>query len=222
MASIVFDLDGTLIDSAPDIQRIANCILKEGGHLLISMQETKEFIGNGAGIFVKKMCAARSIPVVDHELYLNKFLHLYAGAVNLTKIYPGVVGALNHLKNSNHALGICTNKPIGPCRSILAHLRIIDYFDIIIAGDSLQVRKPNPAPLQKAISLLNREPAFYVGDSEVDAETAERAAVPFIMFTEGYQKTLMDQFIPVSVFHDFQNLPDIVMCLIEQNQTRHS
>lgn len=210
MASIVFDLDGTLIDSAPDIRNIANHILCETGHTPLSMKETHAFIGNGAGVFVQKMCDARSIPTGEQTPYLKTFLDLYEGAVDLTKPYPGVIDALIRLREKGHRLGICTNKPMAPCRAILTHLNLTNHFDTIVGGDSLPVRKPNPEPLQEAIDQLKGGVAIYVGDSEVDAETARRANIPFVLFTKGYRKTSVDQLHHNAAFDDFENLSDII------------
>jgi len=214
MASIVFDLDGTLIDSAPDIRNIANRVLSQTGYAPLSMAETHAFIGNGAGIFVQKMCQARSVPASEQALNLKTFLDLYEGAVDLTKPYPGVIDALIRLREKGHRLGICTNKPMAPSRAILTHLDLTDQFDIIICGDSLTVRKPNPEPLQEAIGQLEGGFAIYVGDSEVDAETARCANVPFVLFTRGYRKISADQLHHDATFDDFVNLPDIIEMVI--------
>ena len=214
MASIVFDLDGTLIDSAPDIRNIANRVLSQTGYAPLSMKETHAFIGNGAVVFVQKMCEARSVPASEQALNLKTFLDLYEGAVDLTKPYPGVIDALIRLRAKGHRLGICTNKPIAPCRAILTHLKLTDQFDTIIGGDSLTVRKPNPEPLQEAIDQLKGGFAIYAGDSEVDAETARRANVPFVLFTRGYRKASVDQLHHDATFDDFENLPDIIEMVI--------
>lgn len=210
MPSIVFDLDGTLIDSAPDLQKIANDLLEPDGFAPISVDETRSFIGNGARIFVEKMCRARSVPQ-DHEMqYAEKFLKAYVSAYNLTDPYPGVADALKTLKAQNHRLGICTNKPIAPCRAVLQHLNLADFFDIMIGGDSLSVRKPDPATLFAAFDALQSDNLIYVGDSEVDAETAHRAKVPFLLYTEGYRKTPVDQITHTATFSHFRELPGLV------------
>ena len=103
---------------------------------------------------------------------------------------------------------------MAPCRAILTHLNLTDQFDTIIGGDSLTVRKPNPEPLQEAIDQLKGGFAIYVGDSEVDSETARRANVPFVLFTRGYRKTSIDQLHHDATFDDFENLPDIIEMVI--------
>lgn len=210
MASIVFDLDGTLIDSAPDLQKIANDLLQADGFAPISVTETRSFIGNGASVFVEKMCEARSVPKSSEPQYIDAFLKAYQSAFGLTDPYPGVGSALEKLKAQNHKLGICTNKPIGPCRAVLSHLNLTEFFDTIIGGDSLSVRKPDPATLFAAFDALQGDVSVYVGDSEVDAETAQRAKVPFLLYTEGYRKTSVDQIPHTATFSHFSELNDLV------------
>lgn len=210
MARIVFDLDGTLIDSAPDIRGIANAILEREGKELISLLQARDFIGNGASVFIRKMREAQGIPDIEHDRILKDFTDAYVTAVDLTVPYPGVEAALVALKEAGHVLGICTNKPIVPTRAVIKHVGFDNYFDVMIGGDSLPVHKPDPAPLHKAFAHLGEGEVIYVGDSDVDAETAKRAIVPFFLFTEGYLKVPVDSLTYEKTFNDFALLPDLV------------
>lgn len=210
MARIVFDLDGTLIDSAPDIHGIANALLAAEGLAPITLEQTREFIGNGASVFVQRMRAARGIPDSAHDRILADFIAAYEDAVHLTVPYPGVPEALETLRAQGHALGICTNKPIGPTRAVLAHLGLDRFFATVWGGDSLPVHKPDPAPLRAALDALPPGPAIYVGDSEVDAETARRAQIRFLLFTEGYRKSPIATIRHAEAFDSFDRLPDLV------------
>lgn len=214
MARIVFDLDGTLIDSAPDIQSIANALMTEDGLAPFTLEQVRDFIGNGVVVFVQKMRAARAIPDAAHDKLLERFVSRYHSATTLTEIYPGVREALQALNTAGHALGICTNKPIGPTKAVLKHLSLNIYFETIIGGDSLPVSKPDPAPLLAAFGALGEGPAIYVGDSEVDAQTATRAKVPFLLFTEGYRKVPVDELPHTQAFDHFSKLPDLVATLL--------
>lgn len=210
MARIVFDLDGTLIDSAPDIHAIANNILAAEGKAPISLDEARDFIGNGASVFVAKMRATRQIGDDQHDRLLSAFLAGYDDAVTLTVPYPGCEAALQTLRDAGHSLGICTNKPIRPCKSVLAHLGLDVHFQTFWGGDSLPVHKPDPTPLHAAFDALPDGPPLYVGDSDVDAETAERAGVPFLLFTEGYRKSPVNEMPHTVAFSHFDALPDLV------------
>lgn len=213
MAHIVFDLDGTLIDSAPDIHAAANAVLAEAGAAPISLADTRRFIGNGAPVFVARMRAARALPEEAQAPLYAAFAARYAEAVELTKPYAGVFSALDALAAQGHRMGICTNKPIIPTRAVMDHLGLTRHFAAIIGGDSLPVHKPDPAPLHACFhALAGGEAAaqLYVGDSEVDAECAQRAGLRFLLYTQGYRKSEVAQIAHHAAFDDFAALPDLV------------
>lgn len=210
--AIVFDLDGTLIDSAPDIHGIAKRLLAREGLAPITMAEARDFIGNGAPVFVAKMRAARGIPDSEQARLLADFLGDYHGAVHLTEIYPGVVAALDALAAAGFRLGICTNKPLRPTHAVLDHLGLSHHFGAVFGGDSLPVHKPDPAPLFATFTALGPTgPRIYVGDSGVDAETAQRAGLPFLLYTEGYRKVPVADLPHDAAFSDFADLVPLVM-----------
>ena len=208
--SIVFDLDGTLIDSAPDIRGIANSLLVDEGKKPISLEETRAFIGDGAAVFVSRMRAARGIEDAAQDRLLAGFVSAYETAVTLTYPYPGVPQVLSDLRTAGARLGVCTNKPIRPTRAVLAHLGLEGLFGAVLGGDSLSVRKPDPGPLLAAFDALGDGPRIYVGDSDVDAETARRADVPFLLFTEGYRKSAVADLPHAASFNDFTDLPGLI------------
>lgn len=210
MARIVFDLDGTLIDSAPDIQAVANGVLGAEGQQPITLEQTRKFIGNGAPTFVARMRAARDIPDSEQDRLLTAFKIGYVSAVELTEIYAGAIPALEALKAKGHRLGICTNKPFKPTQSVLAHLDMTRLFDVVIGGDSLPVHKPDPAMLHAALDQLGDGPVVYVGDSEVDAETAQNAGVPFLLFTQGYHKTDVASIPQTARFDSYSDFVELV------------
>ena len=210
MARIVFDLDGTLIDSEHDICGVANKTLEARGLEPITMAQTRAFVGNGASVFIDKMRAVRGIDQSEHDAILAEFIAHYETAVELTEIYPGVVGALTDLRAKGHRLGICTNKPIKPTLAVVKHLNLEGFFDTILGGDSLPVRKPDPAPLQKAFDDLGTGPRLYVGDSDVDAATASALGVPFFLYTEGYRKVPVAELAHDHAFSHFDALSGLV------------
>ncbi|MGH1457793.1 MAG: phosphoglycolate phosphatase [Paracoccaceae bacterium] len=219
MAHIVFDLDGTLIDSAPDIHAAANAVLAEAGAAPISLADTRRFIGNGAPTFVARMRAARGLPEKAQAPLYAAFAERYAQAVELTKAYAGVCSALEALAGQGHRMGICTNKPLIPTRAVMDHLGLSAHFAAIYGGDSLPVHKPDPAPLRACFKELaggEVAPQIYIGDSEVDAETAQRAGLRFLLFTEGYRKSEVAQIAHHAAFDDFAALPDLVAGLLAQ------
>lgn len=210
MANIVFDLDGTLIDSAPDIHGIANAVLEQEGHAPITLQETRRFIGNGASVFIDQMRAVRDIPSADHARLLDMFMARYDDAVHLTVVYDDVRVVLDRFLEQGHVLGLCTNKPISPTRRVLAHLKLDHYFSVVLGGDSLPQRKPDPAPLRACFEAMPQGAPIYVGDSEVDAQTAQAAQVPFMLFTQGYCKAPVQDVPHTAYFDAWSDLPALI------------
>ncbi|PZR00763.1 MAG: phosphoglycolate phosphatase [Cereibacter sphaeroides] len=212
MARVIFDLDGTLVDSAPDIHASVNFLLAELGRPSMPLAMVKSFIGNGAPVLLDRVLDACGFPE-DAALRagtLARFLEIYeANSSVLTRLYPHVVSSLSRLVEDGHSLGLCTNKPEVPARQVLEVYRLADLMGAVIGGDSLPQRKPDPAPLLAVAALLPPGLILYVGDSEVDAETAERASVPFILFTEGYRKAPVEALPAVATFSDFAELPAI-------------
>lgn len=208
--AVIFDLDGTLIDSAPDIHASANRVFATFGHSF-TRAEVQGFVGRGAPNLVSRLCEARGLPGAgpEFEAILAQFLHVYEGAQELTVLYPGVGAALAELAGQGARLGICTNKPLAPTRAVLRHFGL-GMFGTVIGGDSLAVKKPDPAPLLHAARELGGGPAIFVGDSEVDAETAQAAGLPFLLYTEGYRKSPVEALPHHAAFSDFADLPGLV------------
>lgn len=211
----IFDLDGTLIDSAPDIAAAGNAVLAAEGLPPVTYEQARSFIGNGAKVFVDRLerAAAGENEPTRNARMRRLFLTEYETAHALTKPYDGVVGALHDMRSQGWRLGICTNKPHAPTLSVLAHLGWTDLFDVVIGGDTLPVVKPDPAPLRAAIQGMGPGPMVYVGDSEVDAATAQATGSAFALFTPGYRKTPVDQIPHDAAFDHWGDLPAIAQRL---------
>lgn len=216
--AIVFDLDGTLIDSAPDLQVALNHVLRAEGADPVTLAETRRFIGHGIPSLVQQARLARGLPVASEERMVQAmFRHYLASPAALTRPYPGAVAALESLAGAGHALGLCTNKALAPTLDILQALDLRRFFAVVIGGDSMAAKKPDPAPLQMAFAALG-PPLIYVGDSEVDAETAVNAGVPFALHTEGYRKVPVAALPHHLAFADFAALPGLIAALPGRDQ----
>ena len=119
---------------------------------------------------------------------------------------------------ANHDLGICTNKPLKPALKILKHLKLDHFFKCVTGGDNPFARKPDPRPLLETSASVGDGLCIYVGDSEVDAETAKRAEVPFLLFSEGYRKTPIEQIPHTFQFSCFKELPELIEKILETYQ----
>nr|WP_102108885.1 phosphoglycolate phosphatase [Kandeliimicrobium roseum] len=210
MVNVIFDLDGTLIDSAPDIRFAVNKVLEENGAAPLDLPTVIGFIGNGTSVLMDKVIAARDLDRERHGALLERLMDFYEGATSRTTLYPGCLDALDTLREAGHRLGLCTNKPLAPARDVLAHFDLARRMDTVYGGDSLPQKKPDPAPLLAAMRDLGGGPTLYVGDSEVDGETAERAGLAFALFTEGYRHVPVAEIPHAHAFDHFDALPDIV------------
>lgn len=222
--ALVFDLDGTLIDSAPEINAVANKVFSDKGLQPFSFPVVRGAIGNGVGVLVSRLLTSQgqepSGPL--HAELVQRFVKIYEESFDLTSLYPGVAEALDALSDAGHPMGICTNKPEGPARAVLRHFGLDRHFRLVIGGDSLSTRKPDPAPLLAALRGLGTGPALFVGDSEVDAETAKAAATPLALYSGGYRTATVDSLGAKVIFDDFHALPGLVAHLAPRLQARAS
>ena len=211
--NLVFDLDGTLIESAPDIHNATNKVLANLNLAPLSMETVIGFIGNGVPKLVECMMAEVGIAFTNkrHSELVGMFSAYYAiNPATLSYLNKGVQKSLTELQKAGHKMAVCTNKPYDLTLQVLSCLDIEQYFDVVIGGDSLAVKKPDPAPLQKAIELLGGKVCVYIGDSEVDAQTAQNAGQPFYLFTDGYRKKSAKQISPDAAFDDFAMLQNLI------------
>lgn len=209
---IIFDLDGTLIDSAPAIHAVSNLELGLRGLPLLPLERVRSFVGRGTSHLVSCLLEASGQEPDGplHAEVCDSFLIRYAQQLEGNTPYPRVLEALRDLKAAGYALGLCTNKPLAPTRAVLDHLGLAPLFSSVVAGDSCATRKPDPEMLHQSIRLLGGGRAIYVGDSEVDAETAQNAGAPFALYTEGYRKTDVHALHHDVAFSNFAMLPGIV------------
>lgn len=216
MTPVVFDLDGTLIDSAPDIHAAVNATLRSASAPTLSLDRVRMFIGGGVDVLWRKIVADLNIDPVARADLVAAFMTRYHTATGLTALYPGVAEALGALADAGHPLGLCTNKPMIPTRANLAHFGLGSVFSVIVAGDSLPQRKPAPEPLWAAVAALtggDRTQGLYVGDSEFDAACAASAGVPLLLFTRGYRQRPVAELPHAAAFDAFDRLPALVASL---------
>jgi phosphoglycolate phosphatase len=212
-ALVVFDLDGTLIDSAPDMHRAVNLMLADMGCPPLSLPEIRTMVGDGASALIARALAARQCVTADPTKALAQFLeHYEANPTACTPTFPGVPETLERLQAFGLTLAICTNKPTRLTHMILERLGINRFFVRVIAGDTLPFRKPDPRALIEVLNVFGTPPAaaLMVGDSEVDAATAHAANVPFILMTYGYHRGPIDGISSIATLDHFAELATLL------------
>lgn len=213
--ALVFDLDGTLIDSAPDLLAALNRVLDEEGRPRVALDEVKKMVGDGAAKLVERGFAKGGARPDEPLLarLTERFVGYYEAVVaDLTRPFPGVPETLARLAEAGYRLGICTNKPAGPAREVLAALDLLGHFQTVYGGDSGPARKPDPGPLRRVLRELAADAGtgVMIGDSPVDVATARAAGTPIIVFAHGYSRVPTDVLGADAILDDFAALPDLL------------
>ena len=207
--AIIFDLDGTLIDSAVQIAAAINRLRARRGGAPIAASHARGWISLGAAQLVASgLGALADEPVGD----LAEFRAIYGAlAPDPSDLYPHVPETLRALRNAGHRMAICTNKPEGLARRLIEGVGLAACFDGLVGARPGLPSKPHPAPVREALALLGATAAtaVYVGDSEVDAEAAAAAGLPFILATFGYAIGDPSAIARAAQFDDFRDLPGL-------------
>jgi len=185
---IIFDLDGTLIDSSDDIAWAANRTLVYMGYNEMDLDAIKEGIGWGVKTLLQKLMPQEGTERIDEARV--KFLEYYWDHLTVnTILYPGVRETIDYFKDHDKKMAIVTNKPIKFTEKILNELALKDFFLMVLGGDSLMNRKPDPEPVEKVISTLGvtKGKTVFVGDSKIDGETGKRAGIFTIGVEYGFR-----------------------------------
>jgi len=212
---LIFDFDGTLIDSVPDLADATNIMLKQLGKATYPLETIEKWIGNGARMLVERALSGNvviddSLLIADVEEAERLFFAAYAEHdASKTKSYPDVDQGLRQLKEAGFTLALVTNKPIRFVPNILESLGWAPLFDMVIGGDSLPVKKPDPAPLLHVCETLNFKPAqaIMIGDSINDISAGKNAGIDTIGLSYGYNygKDIRDS-KPNQAFDHFKEL----------------
>jgi phosphoglycolate phosphatase len=198
---LVFDLDGTLVDSAPDLLATLDAILPRYGFRPLADRSARDGIGHGARHLIEFGLHRQQAEVDEATLdrmHQDFLVHYETNICVESRLFPGVVALLDRFADTGWSLAVCTNKLEGLSRQVLAALGIEDRFAAICGGDSFTTRKPDPAHLLQTIAAALGTPTstVMVGDSRTDLDTARGAAVPFIGVSFGYTPVPMRELGP--------------------------
>jgi len=211
--ALIFDLDGTLVDSAPQITESLNHALAKLKRPSLDLTAVISMIGDGVPTLTARAFAATGGRNPEEEVHvIAEFHHYYQKIGHTSKPYPGVIETLATLHKKNFCLGLCTNKSMAGTELVLKMLGIGGLFSAVVAGDTLPIRKPHPEPLLETIRRLGYETrqAIYIGDGPVDIATAKAARVRMVAVSYGYPRMPPKD---LGADHLINNMADLVSLL---------
>lgn len=215
LEALIFDLDGTLVDTAPDLHAATNHVLGLIGRAPLSMTDVRSFVGHGALKLIERGVAATGDPVdrATMQHLHDTFLEFYGNNISAhSVVFDGLIPVLDKAQAAGLKLGVCTNKVENLSLKLLTELGLMQRFGSLIGGDTLPLMKPDPAPLREAIARLGVDPAraMMVGDSETDIRTAQNAGIPVLAVTFGYTPQHVRAFDPTHMIDHFDEAWPII------------
>jgi len=206
--ALIFDLDGTLVDTAPDLLGATNHALSSVGRASISYEMLRQFVGHGAMDLLRRAMLATGGLADDAEMKRlhGKFLTYYGD--NLARestVFPGLIALLNKAQARGLKMGVCTNKVEHLSQKLLDEIGLAKYFGAVVGGDTLPIMKPQPAPYLEVARLLGVDAmkTIMFGDSVTDIKTAQNVGVPVIAVSFGYTDNHVSHFNPTHVIDHY-------------------
>ncbi|KAA0972739.1 phosphoglycolate phosphatase [Aureimonas fodinaquatilis] len=216
--AVLFDLDGTLVDSIPDIHESLNEAIAGDAGREFSVAEVTGFVGQGVQRLVERAYAAlgRSLDVATRDAMVSRFLEVYGPrATRLTRLNAGAQATVERLAANGCLLAVVTNKPGSETREILAHFGIADGMNVVVGGDAGPPKKPEPDLLLLACAELNVQPqdALFVGDSENDVAAARAAGMAVVVLAGGYTSLSLEELAADAALQSLGDLPQVIVML---------
>jgi len=216
--AILFDLDGTLVETAPDLMSAHNHVMEKYGFEKKPLSDIRYLAGRGAATMLMRSANSRNTKTENkinektHKEMTTEFIDFYSK--NICKgsvINPGVIDYLKWCKDQKIHLAVCTNKMEHLTIKLLKEIKLYDYFDFIAGADTFSYRKPNPQHITSILEILNIpiENSIMIGDSETDAEASKAAKVKFILVKGGYTEKNYNQIFHDHLVDSFKEIKDL-------------
>ncbi len=210
--TILFDLDGTIVDTAPDLMEAHNYVMKKFGHSEKKLSDIKSLAGKGAWVMMQRSFKKQINDETIKKEMTKDFLDYYSKNIDKgSKPIEGIVNFLNWAKSKNISMAICTNKQERLAIDLLKKLNLFNYFECVAGCDTFEFNKPDPRHLTNVVELVGGDlkKTIMVGDSEVDANSAQGANIPFVLVEDGYTEKNIDEIkhdFLIKNFNNFQNI----------------
>ena len=219
--TIIFDLDGTLVDTAPDLLSAHNHVMKKFGYTSKNLDEIKDLAGKGAAVMIGRSIwesAKKEFSSIDDQKtkdeMVNEFINFYGkNIVVKSKLVNGVYEFLKWAKSKNISMGVCTNKQEHLAVDLLKKIKIYDFFEYVAGRNTFEYCKPDPRHLTSMIEIMNGniKKSLMIGDSENDADAAKSAGIPMILLENGYTDKKTEQIYYNHLIKDFTEIEKIII-----------
>ena len=218
--TVLFDLDGTLVDTAPDLMRAHNHVMQKFGYPTKSTEEIRNLVGKGAGAMIGRSIwgqAKKEFSKVNDEKVkkemVTEFVDFYGkNIINESTLIKGVKEFLNWCKDQSISMAVCTNKQERLSNDLLKKIGIYDYFEYVAGSDTFDYCKPDPRHLTSVVEILDGDikKSIMIGDSETDANAAKAAEIPIILLEDGYTEKNKDEIYHNHLIKDFIGIEKII------------
>ena len=219
--TILFDLDGTLADTAPDLMKAHNHVMNKFGYSSKSMDEIRNLVGRGAAVMIGRSIwgsARKELSKISDEKIkkdmTKEFIKFYENNLVVeTQLLKGVKNFLYWAKSNNISMGVCTNKQEHLAIELLKKIDIYNFFEYVAGGNTFDFCKPDPRHITNMVEIMGGDirKTIMIGDSENDADAAKSAGVPMILVEDGYTEKKIDQIYHNHLIKDFVGLEKIVL-----------
>ena len=218
--TIIFDLDGTLVDTAPDLMNAHNYVMKKFGFETKTSEDIKNLVGKGAKSLIGRSVwgqARKELSKVNDEAIkkemVTEFISYYSKNIaNESKLVNGALEFLNWCKKNNISMGVCTNKQDYLAIDLLKKINVYDYFEYIAGSNTFDYCKPDPRHLTNVIEIMQGDikKSLMIGDSETDSESSKAAGIPFVLLEDGYTEKKVSEIYHDYLIKDFVNIEQII------------
>ena len=218
--TILFDLDGTLVDTAPDLMNAHNHVMKKYGFETKSTEDIRKLVGKGSASLIGRSVWGQAKKefgqVNDQDIkkeMVKDFIDFYGKNIAVeSRLVNGVLKFLNWAKNNDISMAVCTNKQEHLSIDLLKKLKIYNYFEYVAGSNTFDYCKPDPRHLTNVIEIMQGDvkKSIMIGDSETDAESAKSAGIPFILLEDGYTEKKVSEIYHNHLIRDFVKIEEIV------------
>ncbi len=218
--TVLFDLDGTLIDTAPDLMNAHNYVMKKFGYETKSTDDIRKLVGKGASSLIGRAVwgqAKKEFGQINNKDIKNEmvkdFIEYYGNNIDVeSKLINGVLKFLKWAKKNDISMGVCTNKQEHLAVDLLKKIKIYDFFEYVAGSNTFDYCKPDPRHLTNVIEIMQGDikKSIMIGDSETDAESSKAAGIPFILLEDGYTEKKVSEIYHDYLIKDFVNIEEII------------